>query len=353
MGLLLSILFSYVGAVEFMFIVRDVIHQVGLHHNQMKLKRSSTSNGLISTAIVSSSSLLDLQQNLRKSIKSAQERLHESDTVQSMEDGIQYEHGYRVLSADEENISKRWLEARASVTIEPEQLQQHSNANNLENNFVTNKSDDFLSENESLHSSSLSVDTVVELNTFKSSNNDDDKLANVDGQQTHLINSSQSNRNNDDEVPDIHFDEYSEAYLHALDGITKKSIRNNDDNSKRRKGFRNHSSANEMLQRRRSEDVDGETDNPWGELKPENFHDDDLWKRERAMSIAENDEIQAIVKEKSYQNHLRKAIADTRHNPSIESEDEHEYDENKNVSSIIVLIQINVNRLLFHSLTVF
>lgn len=351
MGLLLSILFSYVGAVEFMFIVRDVVHQVGLHHNQMKIKRSSTSNGLISTAIVSSSSLLDLQQNLRKSIKSAQERLNESDTVQSMEDGVRYEHGYRILSDDEENISKRWLEARASVTIEPEQLQQHSNAKILENNFVTSKSDDFRSENDSLHSSSLSVDTVVERNIFKSSNNDDVVLANSDEQhQTHLINSSQSNRNNcvdnnnDDEVPDIHFDEYSEAYLHALDGVTTKSIRKNDDNiNKRRKGFRNHSSANEMLQRRRSEDVDGETDNPWGELKPESFHDDDLWKRERAMSIAENDEIQAIVNEKSYQNRFSKAIADTRHNPSIESEDEHEYDENKNVSSKIVLIEINVN----------
>lgn len=330
MGLLLSILFSYVGAVEMMFIVRDIVHQVGLHHERMKVNRSSsetTSSSLSS----SPHSLHDLQQNLRKSIKSAQERLYDSDTVQSMEDGVRYEKGYRIPNAIEEDISKRWLEARASVTIEPpasssnlnhvkNNNNNHNNNNNNDRHIVVasdlNKSDDISSENDSLRSSSLSVETIIENKKFND-NADIDGDDDDEGRQDHYSDQYDGIDLSDeptDEVPNIHFDEYSKAYLHALDGVKRKTTLKNDE-LRRRKGFKYNlaggladggGGGGGAFQRRRSEDIDGETDNPWGELKPEQFHDADLWKRERAMSIAEHDEIMAIMDEKAFREQFKR-----------------------------------------------
>lgn len=275
MGLLLSILFSYVGAVELMFIVRDIVHQVGLHHERMKLNQTSPKTTIIS--------LLDLQNNLRKSIKSAQERLCETDSVHSMADGVLYEEGYRVLSEEEQNSSNNWLKARASITTEPSQSLKLSFKENCDGKAVTVNScyqyDKLLCQDDSMRSSNLSVDT----SSFQIEKN-------------HL-----SDNIDRDEVLDIHFDEYSQDYLHALDGATKKGYRKNEDSRRRKscKIFTDGHLDGDITQRRRSED--DATDNPWGELNPKSFHDDvdSLCRRERAMSIAENDEPEGFVDEKT------------------------------------------------------
>lgn len=304
MGLLLSVLFSYVGAIEIIFIARDIVHQVGLHHEQMKITKSTSNASSRGSPVSSAVTLADLQDNLRKSLKSAEEHLCESEQVHSMADGIQYEEGYRVLSANEEELSKRWLQARANVTDATPPNSEHDAINSFQTtvnvtkiNTEFNKSDDAPSEDE--RGSSISVETVVENESFHKLNDNDRTTT------THFDNKQQNRSNdfpignanehteytdNDDDVPDIHFDEYSQAYLHALDGIKSKSVRKGDD-VRRRKGFKHQTSnSNELLQRRRSEDIDGETDNPWGELKLESFHDSELWQRERAMSIQENDQ---------------------------------------------------------------
>lgn len=319
MGLLLSILFSYVGAVELMFVVRDIVHKISLHHDQLKLIRT------LSGTTSPSSSLHDLQENLRKTIKSAQERLCENDSIQLMADGVQYEQGYRIPNADEQDISKRWLEARASLTIEPS---HDLNTNHLESNCIestTNdeQSDDTLSKGDSLRSSSLSVKTVIENqkidNQFE--NNDFNYEENVD-----------DNDEDDEELPSIYFDEYSDDYPHALDGVTKKIARKNNDEPRRRKSYKMFTgghSGGDILQRRRSEDIDGETDNPWGELKPENFHDHSLWNRERTMSIAENEEMKAFVDGKSHQENSKRETKPL-NSTSITDDDE---DDNDNPTS--------------------
>lgn len=315
MGLLLSILFSYVGAIELIFVVRDIVHQVGLHHERKKLNRNPSSPF----------TLHDIQQNIRKSIKSAQERLHETDSIQSMADGIQYEQGYRIPSEGEKNTLNRWMEARANITIEPS---HNLILNSLENNCGAEttaaakytQNDDSFIKDDSLRSSSLSVETIIE-------NRKNDYQVNSDElrKDAHLIGDGDGDGDGDGNGDDdydydydyeedddddgdgedvhhnIHFNEYSQDYLHALDGIAKKDQRKNEESRRRKsyKMFTSGHSSGDILLRRRSEDIDGETDNPWGELNPESFHDDGLWKRERAMSIAENEEIMAFVDDKS------------------------------------------------------
>lgn len=329
MGLLLSILFSYVGAVEFVFIVRDIIHQVGRHNDQMKLNGESES----------SMSLADLQQNLRKSIKSARERLCENDAVLTMADGIQYEQGYRVSNGDDQTAANRWLEMRANATIhEPQPPPPHyADGNSL----AISKNDELpCSDNNSIYSSSVSVNTVVENNKYQTAALNDDDERDDDAETNATINqSNQSSSIDDNEVPDIHFDEYPEAHLHNLDGINRKALHKIDESKGRRKGIKAYASnfGGEQMQRRRSEDIDGETDNPWGELKPESFHDDELWKRERAMSIAENDDMQALVGEKSYKEYFRRATTSDIHKVSS-----HESEGNDDNETSVCVIRLHV-----------
>lgn len=310
MGLLLSILFSYVGAVEMMCLVRDIVHQVSLHHDQMRVNRRSSSKST-SSSDSSIVALNDLQHDIRKSIKLTHERLCESDTVQSMVDGVRYEKGYRIPNDDEDDISKRWLENRANLAVEignDGHVNPVNHVNNVDNHIVVanemagdsnSRSEDILSESDQLYGSSLIVETVIDKNEAAKlhnnsfhNNNNNNNLA------------SQSLNEPSDELPqNVHFDEYSNDHLYELDDDKRKPMHKMDEN-RRRKGLKIQSSgdggADGSFQRRRSEDIHGETDNPWGELKPEQFHDTDLWKRERAMSIAENDEMQTISNEIFY-----------------------------------------------------
>lgn len=313
MGLLLSILFSYVGAVEMIFLIRDIAHQVGLHHNQMKVNRRSSSNALT-----------DLQQDLRKSIKLQREQLCECDTVQSMVDGVRYEKGYRIPNADEDDTSKRWLEARANLANDGHASRMNHVKKGDDYIVVANemagelnrRSEDIYSEPDSLRSSSLSVETVID-------KNEEAKLHNNSNEKNNKLGSQNANENDGkvfdvlldepmDEMPqNIHFDAYSKDDLNELDGIKRKPMHQMDEKT-RRKGFKFQSSgdvagvADGAFQRRRSEDIDGKTDIPWGDLKPEQFHDVDLWKRDRAMLIAENDEMQTISSGNSYRERFKR-----------------------------------------------
>lgn len=330
MGLLLSILFSYVGAMELIFIVRDIVHRVGLHHEQMKLNQSPSKINQKSSS--SSFSLQDLQQNLRTSIKSAHERLHETDSIQLMADGVQYEEGYRVPNDDEQNTSKRWMEARASVTIE---RSHNTKLNALENNCavvtsaatIHTKNDGMFIEDDCVtqRSSSSNAETVVEYqkNVDNRVDSDDDTRKNT---QLNDVNNDTS-YDGDDVHQSIHFEEYSQDYLHALDGILKKGQKKTEE-LRRRKSYKMFTAGHtggDILLRRRSEDIDGETDNPWGLLKPEKFHDESLWKRERAMSIQENESIQenvemmAFGEDKSCQDNLKRELETLNSIPTAEN----------------------------------
>lgn len=264
MGLLLSILFSYAGAIEFMFIVRDIVHRIGLHHEKMKFNRNQSNV---------TSTLHALQDDLRKSIKEARIQLYETDYIHSMADGVEYEDGYRISSCNEENSEKLWLELRANASIEPSHI--------VEANDVVVQS----------------IDAKRRCSNSKINDSTDNEIA---------IDMNHLNGNDNCELPNIHFDEYTHDKSFNYDSVTKMSgcQQQKHAESERRKSFKvysstgSHATADEF-QRRRSKDIDGETDNPWGELRPEHFHDANLWSRERAMSIAENEESIGCVDEKS------------------------------------------------------
>lgn len=247
-----------------MFVVRDIVHQVGLHHEKMKFNRDKSK---------AMASLHGLQADIRKSIKSAQEQLYETDSIHSMADGVQYEDGYRILAANEQDTDKRWFEARANQAIQPSHM---IGANDVENNSVI---------------SSTSIPTQRSTTNEDQNDNND--------RRTKINEPMDINNANNDAT---HLPGHSDI----LDGVTDKDSRKTDE-QRRRKNYKPSNDAmasvgqsTESMQRRRSEDIDGETDNPWGELRPGSFHDASLWSRERAMSIAENEELKCSADEKSH-----------------------------------------------------
>lgn len=354
MGLLLSIFFSYVGAVEIAFIVRDIVHQVGLHQRHIESNRSCDG-------------LQQIQQNIRNSLKLARSRSQSCDdvvdsTVQFMQDGVQYEDGYRVTSAEDVATAERWMEARSAKASE--KIERGNPSSDEECNVVSDHS------TMSLPSSSQdnSTKTVLENESWNfvemekqqnESPRDEDDLSDDGDRTSQLVSPISSSVN---EMPDMHFDEYSDAQMRALDGIKQRPLVRND-GTKRRRAFKKSGSSTsssderqemrksreeelkmftsleeeefEMIKksdykplqyssepnlkakrhvrhhnrspmRRRNDSEDDEYDNdddyatrkrmagdavtdPWGDVKPEHFHDTELWKRERAMSIAEND----------------------------------------------------------------
>lgn len=286
MGLLLSILFSYAGAIEFMFIVRDIVHRIGLHHEKMKFNRDQSNV---------TSTLHELQEDLRNRVKEARIQLYETDCIHSMADGVQYEDGYRISQTNGQNT-----ETRAIASIEPSS--HMAAANDVVKSIV----------NENQNNIDVTTDSKRGCSNSKITDSTDNEIA-ID--MNHL---NGSNGATTGEMPNIHFDEYTHDKSSSYDSVTKTSgwqqqqqQQQKNADSGRRKSFKVYSNAGshvtaDEFQRRRSKDIDGGMDNPWGELRPENFHDANLWSRERAMSIAENEESFGCVDEKTSNNAIFK-----------------------------------------------
>lgn len=250
MGLLLSILFSYAGAIELMFIVRDIVHRVGLHHEKMKFNRNQSNV---------TSTLHEIQEDLRKSIQVAKIELYETDCIHSMADGVQYIDGYRIPSSDVANS--------AIASIEPSHI-IHAN------DVVTSIANRSQSRNDATTPTNLQCTC----SSSKITDSNDNEIA-VD--MIHL------NGNDNCVLPRTHDNSYTDDNVTTMSACQQQQHQNK--NFKINSNASNHIAVEET-QRRRSKDIDDETNNPWGELRPENFHDADLWSRERAMSIAEHEE---------------------------------------------------------------
>lgn len=275
-----------------MFIVRDIVHRVGLHHEKMKFNRNQSN---------ATSTLHEIQEGLRKSIKEARIELYEADCIQSMADGIQYKEGYRIPASHEENLEKRWLESRAIASIEPSYIVEA----NAVVTSITNKNIQRTTD----------VTPPTDLQRRRSSSKITDSTDNeIAIDMIHL----NGNGNRNCALANTHFDE-STAHDNLCNVDSASTIsscqqqqqqQQNDTNmySNTAGGGDSSHLASEEFQRHRSEDIDSETNNPWGELRPENFHDADLWSRERAMSIAENDESIECVDEKSNNSNLKQNV---------------------------------------------
>lgn len=358
MGLLLSIFFSYVGAVEIAFIVRDIVHQIGLHQQRIESDRSCDG-------------LQQLQQNIRDSLNLARSRSESCDddidsTLKYMQDGVQYENGYRVANAEDVTANTQWMEARSAKVSEERDRGNPSSDDEFA--VVSDHSTISLPSSSQDDSTKTVLEneswTFVEMEKQKNDSADTGyaKSANFDeghSDRTSQLTSPTSSSVN--EIPDMHFDEYSDEQMRALDGIKQQPLVRND-GTRRRRAFKKSgsstSSSDERQEMRKSreeelkmftsleeeefdliknsdykplqyssepnlkakrhlrhhnrspmrgrneseedDEYDKDTDfsqrkrnanagDPWGDVKPEHFHDTELWKRERTMSIAEND----------------------------------------------------------------
>lgn len=317
MGLVLSVLFSYVGAVEFVFIVRDILHQIDLHQRRLE---GTTNEDL-------DDGLQRMQDTLRKSISVA--RRCESEQFQCMQDGVLYENGYRV-----DTITEDWIEVRRAIERGQAETAVAHAVDEGRRSVESNVSGGSNSGDHSSNSNSnASANTVIENDGVQSN-----KTANG-------ANESDRSHSSSPDAPDIHFDAYSENYLRSLDGIKLRPLVR-DDGSRRRRALKrgqsnssNSSASAVSLSReeelkmftsleeeefesirnsdykplqyssepnlkasqhsrrhkrspvqdlsRRSSDVIDEVNDPWGEVVPEPYHETELWKKERNMSIAE------------------------------------------------------------------
>lgn len=323
MGLVLSVLFSYVGAVEFVFIVRDILHQIELHQRRLE---ESTNEDL-------DDGLQHMQDTLRKSISVA--RRCESEQYQCMQDGVLYENGYRV-----DTITEDWIEVRRAIERgQAETAVAHAvdeGRRSVESNVSASSNS---AEHSSNSNSNASTNTVIEKDGVQSNKT-------ADNGQTKGDNENDRSRSSSPDAADIHFDAYSENYLRSLDGIKLRPLVR-DDGSRRRRAMKrgqsnsSNSSASAVslsreeelkmftsleeeefetirnsdykplqyssepnlkasqhsrrhkrspvqdLSRRSSDVIDDEVNDPWGEVVPEPYHETELWKKERNMSIAE------------------------------------------------------------------
>lgn len=358
MGLLLSVLFSYVGAIELVLIIRDIVHQIGLHQQRLDAINNDQAN----------SELNRIQRNLRQSITYAKEnRTCDSEDVQCMEDGVQYTDGYRVESQSAQDASKEWLNRRIELQKADELAKTESNVLNDDSTYQRLQYAGSGSGSDNSIQSSTGDDSVKTVIERKRSANLAEKYDDFDGLSqsgnstdnlltTSMTNSSDGYLNDasdTSDMPDMTFSEYSEGYLRSLDGIKSRPL-SRDASTRRRRVFKsaNSSESTDMQRRasreeelkmftsleeeefemikhsdyapiqyssepnlkakhhvrrhkrspvRRTTDETDETSSyrdsgnfdevtdPWGEVRPEHFHNTELWERERAMSIVEDD----------------------------------------------------------------
>lgn len=340
MGVMLSVLLSYVGAIELVFVLRDITHQVCLHDKQNAYGKDTANED---------NDLKRYQDRIRKSLSDAIESIdiQAHDNLTQMQDGVLYDNGYRIENTEDLESIRQQIEniaLAAATKVSDDQnrspdefLQNERTANNVADNRVSKPT----------HSTQL-------LNAKPSEES-----------SSYEPLSPQSSA----EMPDIHFDEYdhpessmpndqySEEYLRSLDGIKFRPLVRDDGTGRRRaykkrqqsssstssdqpsrrssredelkmftsleeeefeairkdgnysplqyssepnlKVHKKHSrrhkrspvrEGTDNANRRHSSDLDdNDRVDPWGDVQPNQFHDTDLWKRERANSIAEED----------------------------------------------------------------
>lgn len=265
MGIMLSVLFSYVGAVELAFIVRELTHQLASH--QMRLQNEQRKQSDISV----------LQDKIRASI-GALETL-EGESVEQMQDGVLYKDGYRIDSEQKvEIVAQQWDERRKLM---------------CENEVIT-----LQSEPKSITSNGYTENGIQNKRTNNTS-----------------LNECEKELGNDDSLNDIESNEQNNY---------RPIVR--DDRTGRRKAFkkRNSSSSSDSIRLSREEELKMFTsleeeenrnssyipisysndsrknvdsfhekrkyDASWDNATPNTIHDNEPWKRERATSIEEETE---------------------------------------------------------------
>lgn len=250
MGVMLSVLFSYMGAIEFVFIVRDLTHHFALH--QMRLQNGERKQSDLSV----------LQDKIRASIDALESV--DLESVERMQDGVLYNNGYRIDSEQcVSDVAQQWDERRKVLCVAEVSTVGSSSpkpiiSNGIQNERTTNQSEIEPDDLEPKSSRSIVRDDRLERRkAFKkrnsSSSSDSIRLSREEELKMFTSLEEEENRNT------------------SFTPIT----------------YSNYSSKNVDASFHEKQKYEAEA---WGNKKPSNYHDSALWKRERATSIVEEQE---------------------------------------------------------------
>lgn len=270
MGIMLSVLCSYMGAVELVFIVRDLTHQLAMH--QMRLGNEERKQSDISI----------LQDKIKASINALE--TVDIESTEQMQDGVLYKNGYRIENEQSVNeVAQQWDERRKVMsvsevsTIESPPKSTVSNGRR-ENGTHNDRTKNFI-EHESTagySSSSLNDDEPNEKNNYRPITRDTGTRKTLKKRNSSSSQSSDSIRLSREEELKMFSSLEEEEYKNS--SFTPISYSNDSfANSKK--------NIDSSFHEKQKYDVAA-----WNNQRPSNYHDSELWKRERATSIEEEKE---------------------------------------------------------------
>lgn len=266
MGLMLSLLFSYVGAVELAFVVRDIAHQVALHN---ELQNGSPGDD--------QATLNQIQVTLRRSIKEArQSEITPDERV--MQDGVVYDNGYRVQEASgrEQLATDRWSQRRKELSDEDSSNNETTNERNVPQIQL-----DDVDRTEYTEEQLAIMDGVKFRPIVRDDGSGRRKAFKKRQQSSSSTSSGEPNLRSSREDELRMFTSLEEEELRSQD---YSPIQYNSDSKVAKRNQRRHKRSPGREGALEGSDEEGD---PWGNLQPKHFHDHDLWKRERASSIVE------------------------------------------------------------------
>lgn len=265
MGVMLSVLCSYMGAIELVFIVRDLTHQLAMH--QMRLGNVGRNQSDISI----------LQDKIKASIEALE--TIDIESVEQMQDGVLYKDGYRIENEQaNKKVAQQWDERRKVMCVsEATTLESpSSNGNGIHTERTKN-----LNVNECTAGngdSSINDDEPDEQNNYRPIVRDDRT-----GRRKAFKKRNSSSSQSSDSIRLSREEE-----LKMFTSLEEEEYKNSS--------FTPISYSNESLVNSKKhidpsfhekQKYDAEA---WGNKRPSNYHDSELWKRERATSIVEEKE---------------------------------------------------------------
>ncbi|XP_037035749.1 leupaxin isoform X7 [Bradysia coprophila] len=253
MGVMLSVLCSYMGAIELVFIVRDVTHQLALH--QMRSRNGEEQ-----------SDISVLQNRIRASI-SALETV-DTESVEQMQDGVSYQNGYRIENERSvQEAAQQWDERRkamcvaeVNVTLDSQHKSTVSQANGIQNERTKNLNDEPNEQNN--YRPIVRDDRTGRRKAFKkrnSSSSSSDSIRLSREEELKMFTSLEEEEYRNSSFTPISYSNASPANSQKI--------------------------ADPPFHEKQKFDAEA-----WGNRKPSNYHDSALWKRERATSIVEESE---------------------------------------------------------------
>lgn len=272
MGIMLSVLCSYMGAVELVFIVRDLTHQLALH--QMRLGNEERKQ----------SDIRILQDKIKASIDALE--TVDIESVEQMQDGVLYNNGYRIEIENEKSVqevAQQWDERRkvmsasevSTIASPPKSIVSNGRTGNVTRNDRTKNVIEY--ESTAGYSDlSLNDDETNEQNNYRPITRDTGRRKAFKKRHSSSSQSSDSIRLSREEELKMFTSLEEEEYKNS--SFTPISYSN--------ESFANFKkNIDTSFHEKQKYDVAA-----WNSQRPSNYHDSELWKRERATSIEEEKE---------------------------------------------------------------